>query len=255
MSEVEIRLIAIKSIPLVRKGIGLRELCRMIHDAVIKQCEFEDGDILVIAHTIVSKAEGRIHSLDEFQPDDEAKKVALEVKKDPRLISAILKEAKTILKKTSRSIIVELPSGLVCANAGIDLSNAGPGNIILLPEDPDESARIIKEELERLSKKRLGIIISDTHGRVLREGAINIGLGFAGFKNGIISHAERRDLFGRKLQTTEINIIDELASAAELLMGQADEGIPVVLIKGYKFEAGSDFSRSLIRKRKNQLFK
>jgi len=252
---IEIRILAISSIPLIEKKIGLPTLSRLIFEAINRQANLSNGDIIIIAQTIISKAEGRIFDLNEFKVTSEAEKLAKELKKDPRLIAAILSESKQVLKKTDKSLIVELNSGLICANAGVDQSNSGKNKVTLLPKDPDGSALTIKKEIKKISGKSVGIIISDTQGRVLREGAVNIGLGFSGFKNGILHYEGKTDLFGFKLKTTEINIIDELASAAELLMGEANEGIPVVLIKGYNFEPGYDSSKSLIRNRNNQLFK
>lgn len=248
-------MVGISSIPLIDNEIGLKELSRIIYDAVIRQIELKDGDIIVMAHTIVSKAEGRSYDLHHFEVTDRALELARETEKDPRVVAAILSESKRVLKKNKSHLIIELNSGLICANAGVDQSNAGKDRIVLLPENPDRSAHIIREELKNLSGKNCGIIISDTQGRILREGAINIGLGFAGFKNGLLKYKGREDLYGHVLHSTEINIIDELASAAELIMGEANEGIPVVVIKGYKFETGRENSKSLIRKREDQLFK
>ncbi|MFX1451681.1 MAG: coenzyme F420-0:L-glutamate ligase [Promethearchaeota archaeon] len=149
-----------------------------------------------------------------------------------------------------------IASGVVCANAGIDRSNSGGINLVtLLPENPDGSAKEIREKIKLLSGVDIGVIISDTHGRPFRNGAINIALGISGFKNGILSYVDKKDLFNYKLETTIVNIVDELASAAELVMGESNEAIPVVLIRGYNFEIGNDTSKSLIREKQFDLFR
>ncbi|MFX0135157.1 MAG: coenzyme F420-0:L-glutamate ligase [Candidatus Hodarchaeota archaeon] len=248
-----IQIIRIKGIPIIKPGDNIAEI---IFHTVSKQLPFMEKDILVIAQSIVSRAEGRIINWTKIVPTPEAIKLGKELNKDPRLVNLILNESVSISRKGHGKLIVELESGIVCANAGIDRSNSGGKDLVtLLPKDADKSAKEIREKIKHLSGLDVGIIISDTHGRPFRNGAINIALGISGFKNGILNYIGKKDLFNYKLESTVVNIVDELASAAELVMGESNEAIPVVLIRGYNFEIGNDTSKSLIRQKKYDLFR
>lgn len=225
-----IQIIPLK-LPIIKKGDRISEL---ILEAIKKQnVQINDGDIIVIAHTIISRAEGKQYKILEIDPTPVAEIVARETGKDPSLVELIIREAKQILKVKNNIIITKNKQGWICANSAVDQSNAEPQCAVTLPENPDKSAKEIGEKLERTLKKKISVLVSDTHGRALRRGAINIAIGAYNFA--VIDDARgRKDLFGKTLKTTLIASADEVCSAAELVMGQADERIPVVIIKGYK---------------------
>ncbi len=248
-----IQIIGIKGIPIIKPGDKIAEI---IFNSIQNQSPLENKDIIVIAQSIISRAEGRVVNWTEIDPTPEAIKLGKELDKDPRIVSLILNESVSISRKGQGKLIVELKSGIICANAGIDRSNSGGNDLVtLLPEDPDKSAQQIREKIKEFSGLDIGVIISDTHGRPFRNGAINIALGISGFENGLLSYAGKKDLFNYELESSIVNVVDELASAAELVMGESDEAIPVVLIRGYKFNIGNDRSKSLIREKESDLFR
>jgi coenzyme F420-0:L-glutamate ligase/coenzyme F420-1:gamma-L-glutamate ligase len=224
--------------------------------AAIKQNDLEilDGDMLVVAHKIVSKAEGRIVDLKKVKPSPKAKKMGKEHGKDPRIMQLILKESARILKAKNGIIVSETRHGLVCANAGVDQSNVQGESALLLPIDPDKSARLLMDAIKKKIEKEVAVIITDTFGRPFREGQTNVAIGVAGI-NPIKSYIGSRDMYGRKLRVSEIAIADEIASAAELVMGKS-EGVPVTIVRGYAFEKVTKTSaKSLQRSRKQDLFR
>jgi coenzyme F420-0:L-glutamate ligase/coenzyme F420-1:gamma-L-glutamate ligase len=243
----------IKGIPIIKPGDKIAEI---IYNSIQSQSPLEQKDIIVIAQSIISRAEGRVVNWTKINPTSDAIKLGQELDKDPRIVSLILNESVSISRKGHGKLIVELESGIVCANAGIDRSNSGGIELVtLLPEDPDKSAMQIREKIKQLSGLDIGVIISDTQGRPFRNGAINIALGISGFENGILSYVGKKDLFNYELESSIVNIVDELASAAELVMGESDEAIPVVLIRGFNFEIGNNTSKSLIREKELDLFR
>lgn len=216
--------------------------------------EIQNGDVLVVAHKIVSKAEGRIVSLADVKPSPKAVKMAKEHGKDPRIMELILKESVQILRAKDGIIVSETRRGLVCANAGVDQSNVEGDSAVLLPVDPDMSASMLKDAVKKKAGKEIAVIITDTFGRPFREGQTNVAIGVAGISP-IRSYIGSRDMYGRKLRVSEIAIADEIASAAELVMGKA-EGVPVAIIRGYRFEkAAKSSARSLQRSRERDLFR
>lgn len=248
-----IQIIGIKGIPIIKPGDKLAEI---IYNCIQKQIPLKNKDILVIAQTIVSRAEGRVINWTEVEPTPEAIELGQELNKDPRIVTLILNESVRIVRKGNESLIVEMKSGVICANAGIDRSNAGGNDYVtLLPEDSDKSAKQIREKIRKLSGVDVGVIISDTHGRPFRTGAINIAIGISGFEHGLKSYIGKTDLFDYTFKSEVTNIADELASAAELIMEESDEGLPVILIRGYDFKIGNDISKSLIRESKFDLFR
>ena len=262
-SENQINIIGLKNIPLIEKGDNLA----VIISNTLKNNEnsLEDGDILVIAQTIVSKRNGRIINLNEIKPSEKAEKIFEVITpkvrdkgmpvKDSKLIQLILNESKEILK-TEHVLITETNHGFVCANAGIDKSNIkGEENFALLPENPDNDAEKIRKELKTLTGKDIAIIISDSFGRPFRIGSVGVAIGVSGI-NPLLDKRGSKDLFGYELKTTIIGQVDSLASAAQLIMGEADEGIPIVLIKGYKFEFIENSSiKTILRKKELDLFR
>ena len=223
--------------------------------ASVKQndLEIQDGDILVVAHKIVSKAEGRIVDLEKVKPSPKAKKMGKEHGKDPRIMQLILKESAKILKAKSGIIVSETRHGLVCANAGVDQSNVQGDSALLLPVDPDKSARLLMEAINEKTGKQVAVIITDTFGRPFREGQTNVAIGVAGI-DPIKSYIGSRDMYGRKLRVSEIAVADEIASAAELVMGKS-EGVPLAIMRGYMFEKAKSSAKSLQRSRKHDLFR
>ena len=224
--------------------------------AAIKQNELEiqNGDILVVAHKIVSKAEGRIVNLADVKPSPKAIKMAKEHGKDSRIMELMLRESAKILRAKKGIIVSETKHGLVCANAGVDQSNVQGNAALLLPADPDKSASKIQYIIKKKTGKEIAFVIADTFGRPFREGQTNVAIGVAGISP-IKSYIGLRDMYGRKLRVSEIAVADEIASAAELVMGKA-EGVPVAIIRGYKFEkAAKSSAKSLQRPRKHDLFR
>ncbi len=215
-----------------------------------------NDDILVIAHKIVSKSENRIVELRKIEPSSRSIAIAKEQEKDPRVVELILNESTEILRNSRGIIIVETNQGLVCANAGIDQSNVEDGynHAVLLPIDPDKSARKIKASLKKKTGKDIAVIVSDTFGRPFREGQTNVAIGIAGM-DPLRSYIGKTDMYGKKLRVTQIAIADEIASAAELVMGKANR-IPIVIIRGYGYQRAQKTSISqLIRSRKKDLFR
>jgi coenzyme F420-0:L-glutamate ligase / coenzyme F420-1:gamma-L-glutamate ligase len=215
-----------------------------------------NDDILVIAHKIVSKSENQIVELRKIEPSSRSIAIAKEQEKDPRIVELILNESTQIVRNSRGIIIVETNQGLVCANAGIDQSNVEDGynHAVLLPIDPDKSARKIKASLKKKTGKDIAVIISDTFGRPFREGQTNVAIGIAGMEP-LRSYIGKTDMYGKKLRVTQIAIADEIASAAELVMGKANR-IPIVIIRGYGYQRSQKSTISqLIRSRKKDLFR
>lgn len=243
--------------PLVEPG---DELAPMILASLAKAgLTLTEDDCLVLAQKIVSKAENRYAYLKEIEPDSQAKALAEQVEKDPRLVQLILDESVEVVKHRPGAVIVEHRLGYVHANAGIDQSNISnnPDNprVLLLPVDPDGSAATLRDQLQRAAGlNHLNIVISDSAGRAWRNGIMGFAIGTAGFEP-VVDEVGKRDLFGRPLEITQIAVADELAAAASLLMGQADNGAPVVLIRGADLTPSECGSKSLIRAREQDLFR
>jgi coenzyme F420-0:L-glutamate ligase/coenzyme F420-1:gamma-L-glutamate ligase len=224
-----------------------------------KQEQIFDNDILVIAHKIISKAEGRVINLENIKPSAQSLKIAKEDDKDPRIVELILHESKDMIRRSNGVIIVETKHGFICANAGVDQSNVeeSANHAVLLPVDADASANKIRESLrEKTGSKDFAVIITDTFGRPFREGQTNVAIGIAGIEP-IKSYIGSADMYGKKLRVTEIAVVDEIASAAELAMGKL-ERVPVVIIRGYKYqkpEREPSTVSKLIRPKEKDLFR
>jgi len=248
-----IRIIPVTGMPIIKEG---DDLGLLICEAAAKQgTPIEDGDIIVVTHVVVSRAEGNVVNLKDVVPSEFAKTISKEFNRDPALVEVVLRESKSIVRMGNGHIIAETKHGFICANAGVDRSNVpGEGNVALLPRDPDLSAREIRSRIKEVTGKDVAVIVSDTHGRPLRSGEINVAIGVAGIKP-IRDRRGENDLFGYTLRVKQTAIADELSSAAELVIGQADEGIPVAIIRGYKYERCEDATaRDLIRSREKDLF-
>lgn len=248
-----VQVIGIEGLPIIKVGDNL---ARLVCDAAEKQgTPIQSGDVLVITHVIVSAAEGRIINLDDVVPSAFAKSIAELNEKDPAMVEVVLRESKSIRRMGNGKLITETKHGFVCANSGVDKSNVqGERNVALLPEDPDLSAEKIRKEIGKLANCDIAVIVSDTHGRPLRVGEINVAIGVAGIKP-IRDRRGEKDLFGYVLRIKQTAIADELSSAAELVIGQADEGVPVAIIRGYKYPKSEDAKATeLIRPRETDLF-
>lgn len=246
------------AIPMIKTGDDLVQI--IITGLRNINLTLQDGDILVLAQKIVSKAEGRWVDLLTIQPSPEAIALAETTKKDPRLVELVLRESRQVLRTRIGTIIVEHRLGFVCANAGIDHSNvAGEGNsegewVLLLPENPDGAARTIRKQLEEKSGAHLGVLIIDSHGRAWREGVVGITIGLSGMP-GLVDMRGKSDLFGYTLRITTIGAADELAAAASLVMGQASEGTPIVHVRGFPYTLREGSLGELLRLREFDLFR
>lgn len=235
---MQIQLIGLTEIPLVSEDDDLSDL--ILKSMEIQQITLEKGDILIVAETLISKAEGNFIDLNSITPGKEAIELAKKTGKDPKLVESIINQSREIIRVGPDFIVSETKHGFICANAGIDESNVENGKATPMPADPDNSALHLRNKLENSTEKEIAIIISDTQGRPFREGAVGVAIGASGI-NSVWNRQGEIDLYGRELQTTQIAVADELAAAASLIMGQADEGIPVVIIRGY---VGSNILRN-----------
>ena len=254
----------LKNIPLIRQDDNLADiLVKSLHDTSI---QLQDGDILVLAQKIVSKAEGRMVNLASVTPSSKALELSKSTEKDPRVVELILEESNEVLRTRPGAIIVEHKLGFVCANAGIDHSNVssfpdeqGAGTrtqdwVLLLPENPDLSAEVLRQSIEKVTSNKIGILIIDSHGRAWREGTVGIAIGIAGMP-GLTDLRGQPDLFGFKLQITQVGVADELAAAASLMMGQAAEGTPAVHVRGFPYPLRDGKLSELLRPKEQDLFR
>lgn len=214
-----------------------------------------ENDVVVITHKIISKAEGKTIDLSTIIPSEESNKISLNTGKDPRLVELIVSQSNEIVKIERDIIIAETKHGFVCANAGIDASNVGKSSnhVVLLPDDPDESARRIRNDIKSRTNVNVSVIVSDTFGRPFRKGQVNVAIGSAGI-NPILSYVGNTDMYGKILKVTEIAIADELASAAELVMGKSSR-IPVVIVRGCNYIFGDYSISQITRSKEEDLFR
>jgi len=249
-----VKVIAVEGLPLIQKGDNIAEL--IVNAAKKQKTSIQDKDVIVVTHVAVSKAEGNIINLNEITPSKRAKEIAQLTNKDPALVEVILRETKEIVRMNQNSIITETKSGIICANAGVDRSNvSGDRNVVPLPKNPSASAQNIRQEIRRLTGVEVAVIVSDTHGRPFRMGEINVAVGVAGIKP-IRDRRGEKDLFGYVLRIKQTAVADELSSAAELVIGQANEGIPAAIIRGYTYqEAESVSATELTRAKEKDLFR
>lgn len=248
-------LLPIRGLPLIQPGDSLADL---IVECAAEWDGLAAGDVLVVAQKVVSKAEGRIVRLDHVHPSDAARELAQQTGKDERLVELILQESREIVRVRPGLIVVEDRRGFICANAGIDRSNIeqhGDGEeVALLPADPDGSARRLRERIRELTRLEIGVIINDSHGRAFREGTVGVAIGLAGVP-AVWDKRGDQDLTGYTLHATVIGIADEMAAAASLLMGAADEAIPAVILRGVPLPPGNGRAPDLQRPRETDLFR
>ncbi|HWH76193.1 MAG TPA: coenzyme F420-0:L-glutamate ligase, partial [Candidatus Binatus sp.] len=216
--------------------------------------ELRNDDVLVVAQKIISKAEGRLVRLDDVKVSERAKKIGQELAKDADLVEVVLSESRKVIRTGGRALIVETHHGFVCANAGVDQSNVGLRQVALLPTDPDRSAREIRGEIQSRTEKNIGVIISDSFGRAWRVGTVDVAVGVAGMKP-IKDERGLKDRHGYELKAAVAAIADEIAAAAELVMGKRD-GVPVVIVRGYEIEKKENGSvQELLRPEAEDLFR
>ncbi|RLE57311.1 MAG: coenzyme F420-0:L-glutamate ligase [Thermoprotei archaeon] len=256
MGEVpKVEIIGLLDFPDVKPGDDLGKL--IVEVARRNGIEFMDGDVIVIAQKIVSKSEGRIVDLQTVKPSEYAVKLGEELGKDPRLVEVVLRESHEVLKAEAGHLISLTRHGFVCANAGVDLSNVdGSGlRVTLLPVNPDESARRIRERIKELTGRDVAVVITDTFGRPFREGVVNFAIGISGI-HPFRDYIGKVDRYGYVMRVTKVCIVDEVAAAAELVMGQGAEGIPVVVIRGLRYERRDDASiQEVVMRKEKWLFR
>jgi coenzyme F420-0:L-glutamate ligase/coenzyme F420-1:gamma-L-glutamate ligase len=246
-----IEIFGLRGLPEIEPGAALGSL---IASAVERNAlRVAAGDVFIVAHKIVSKAEGRLVALDSVQPRAEAVAWAEKYEKDARTIELVFREARRIVKMERGVIVAETNHGFVCANAGVDLSNVPPGTAALLPVDPDVSARQLQVELSGKFGVALAVIVSDTFGRPWRRGLVNVALGVAGMA-ALADYRGQTDGSGRRLQATVMARADELAAGAELVMGKS-ERVPVAIVRGLAHEHEAGTGRALLRDAKEDLFR
>jgi coenzyme F420-0:L-glutamate ligase/coenzyme F420-1:gamma-L-glutamate ligase len=246
-----LQVLALEGLPLVKKGDDIGELIAVAAKKNGLRIEFED--VIVVAQSIVSKAEGNVVDLRTVTPGQTAKNIAEKLDKDPRVVEVILNQSKEIVRQ-GHVIISRTAPGFVCANAGVDHSNAEENHVTLLPNDSDASARRIRNSVKRVSGVDVAVIVSDTQGRPFRLGAIGVAIGVAGMSP-LLDLRGRRDLYEKELKVTITSPADALAAAAVSVMGEADEGTPVVMIKGATYERGNGNARELVMPLGRDLFR
>jgi coenzyme F420-0:L-glutamate ligase / coenzyme F420-1:gamma-L-glutamate ligase len=236
-----------------------------IASMIVEYCQKQEivinnDDIFVITQKIVSKSENRYRNLKDIKPGIRARRYSVITKKDPRFVQLVLNESNKVLRAKNNTLIVEHKNGFICANAGIDHSNTeshsnnSEDTYLLLPQNSDLSAQKIRYDLENFYKLRLGVLIIDSHGRAWRNGTVGMTIGLSGIP-GLVDLRGKEDLFGYKLKITMIAASDELAAAASLLMGQAKEGIPIVIARGFPYTLREGTLSELIRNKKDDLFR
>ena len=248
----------IPALPMVKSGDDIAELIMIA--CKTSNIDLLDNDILIIAQKIISKAEGRLVNLNDVDASDAAYELAEKTGKDARVVELVLRESKKVLRWRTNVLIVEHKLGFICANAGIDHSNvkglygSAEDWMLLLPEDPDLSAAQIRKSIEQKLGIQIGVMIIDSHGRAWRNGTVGTVIGLSGVP-GLVDLRGKQDLFGFKLKITQVAAGDELAAGASLLMGQADEGTPVVLARGFPYALREAAIDELIRPEEEDMFR
>ena len=256
MSRQQLTFTALPDIPLIQPGDDLVAITLAGLSSAGET--LRDGDVIVVGQKIISKAEGRFVDLGQIHPSPDADALAEETGKDPRLVELILRESVEILRKRDGLIIVEHKLGFVCANAGIDRSNVENEElgewVLLLPENPEMSARDLRDGLNAASGVEIGVLINDSHGRPWRMGTVGVCIGVAGFP-AVVDLRGQKDLFGYTLQSTVIGLADEIAAGASAIMGQADEKLPVIHVRGLPYPLREGSLSEILREKGQDLFR
>jgi len=251
-----LHIVALPGLPLVQHGDDLAGLMASALDSA--GLALRSGDVVVVAQKVVSKAEGRMVDLATVEPSPHAVELAAETHKDPQLVELILSESARVVRKRPGVLIVEHRLGFVMANAGVDQSNVAPldgvQRVLLLPQNPDRSAEQLRLRLEALTGVSIAVIINDSFGRAWRLGTASVAIGAAGLP-ALIDLRGKPDLFGRALEVSVIGFADEIAAAASLLMGQADEAMPVVLVRGLQWSGPDSPAARIVRPSAEDLFR
>jgi len=248
----------LQNIPLIRQGDHLADI--LLNSLRETNLDLQDNDILVLAQKIISKAEGRMVNLADVIVSQRAVDLGTETEKDPRLVELMLRESNEVVRSRKGVIVVEHKLGFICANAGIDHSNVmGDGEkkedfVLLLPEDPDASARELREKIKQKTGKTIGVMIIDSHGRAWRNGTVGVCIGLSGIP-AVVDERGWQDLFGYTLKATIVGVADELAAAASLVMGQAAEGTPATHVRGFPYPLGEGSLQELIRPKEMDMFR
>lgn len=238
----------IMNFPFIKKGDNVGK--------IIAECVIDilkDGDVVIVTHKIVSRAEGKEINLKEIIPSQYAINYSSQAEKDPRVVELVLREAKSVVRNSEKHLITETKQGFICANSAVDRSNSPGDTAVCLPDDSDRSAREIRGSIEKTTGKKIAVIISDTFGRIFRIGTTNFAIGVSGMEP-LEDLAGEKDLYGYELKTTKIARADELTAASGLIMGQSSEGYPVIIISGFKFTIGEGEISQLLRPRDQSLF-
>jgi coenzyme F420-0:L-glutamate ligase/coenzyme F420-1:gamma-L-glutamate ligase len=249
----KVEVYAVTGLPIIKEG---DDLALMIVQAAEKQgTPIQNGDVVVATHVIVSRSEGNVVDLATVTPSDFAKTIAKKTDKDPRLVEVVLRESKSIIRMREGKLITESKQGIVCANSGVDQSNVSGNSVVaLLPKNADTSAKMLRKKIGELTSKDVAVIVSDTHGRPLRQGEINIAIGTAGLEP-LRDRRGEKDLFGYTIRIKRTAVADELSSAAELVMGQTNEAVPAAIIRGYNYpKSESANSKTLVRSPEDDMF-
>jgi coenzyme F420-0:L-glutamate ligase / coenzyme F420-1:gamma-L-glutamate ligase len=246
-----ISIIPVKNIPLIQEGDDLIVLLLRAIEA--SQESLKDKDIVVFSHKIISKAEGRTVDLNSVKPSEWALALGNEVGKDPRVVHLILEESTCIVRKAYERLIVKHKGGWICANAGIDYSNVPGDYVALLPRDPDGTAESLRNRIRHELGVEVAVMIIDSQGRPFRKGVVSVALGYSGMQ-GLINRVGDEDLYGYVLRSTEVALADQVASAASMAMGEGNEGLPVVIVRGIHTIGKGGSAKDLLRDEHEDLF-
>ena len=247
-----LEIIGVDVLPEIREG---DDLTRLFLDALeAKDLKLEDGDAIVFTSKIISKSEGRVVELTNIRVSSDAERVAREMEKEPQIVQLIFNEAKEIVRMRDKHIIVETRHGFVCANAGVDQSNVEEGKAILLPKEPQKSAYTLQKDIEEQTGKRISVLISDSFGRAFRDGVTGICIGVSGIP-ALLDRRGEEDRFGKIARITKEAVADEICAAANLVMGEFREGIPIVIVRGLTLERCEGEVQELLFRREADLFR
>lgn len=249
-----VTMLALPGIPMIQPGDNLADI--ILNALTSAGIQLQNGDALVISSKIVSKSEGRIVDLRNVVPGADAEKLAMETGKDPRVVELVLNESQSVSRKAKGVLVTQHRLGFVSANAGIDQSNVAPGDdhILLLPLNPDQSATELRDALHQLTGAEIGVVISDTHGRPFRMGNVGVAIGVAGMP-ALVDLRGQQDLFGRTLKITLQGYADLVASAAHLMCGEGNEGLPVIFMRGLNFPSPHGRAADLNRPPEQDLYR
>ncbi|MCK4476343.1 MAG: coenzyme F420-0:L-glutamate ligase [Methanophagales archaeon] len=247
-----LEIIGIDHFPEVKEGDDLTDLFFKALEE--KREKLEDGDAIVFTSKIISKSEGRVVDLSGVKIGSDAERIAKETDKDPRIVQLILNETKEIVRTEKNIILVETKHGFVCANAGVDESNVEEGKAVLLPEDPQRSASRLKKEIEERSGEEISVLISDSFGRAFRDGVTGICIGVSGI-TALLDRRGEEDRFGKIARITKEAVADEICAAANLVIGEFKEGIPIAIVRGLKLKRSEGDIKEVLFNREDDLFR